>query len=99
MDPNKTTPNDYAIFILIFQVIAWVIAINITFVDSPSLGGDPAGRAMAKGYGVVFLVFPCMIFIFISNFYLAFKKSLSKWHRCFSILNILGIIAMIVYVN
>ena len=83
MDPNKTTLHDYAIFILIFQLSAWFFAIS----------------SAGTGMELVYIGAPCIFFIFCSNFFLAFKKKLSKCHRIFSIFNVLGIIIFFFIVN
>ncbi|MCP3849355.1 MAG: hypothetical protein GY694_03820 [Gammaproteobacteria bacterium] len=93
MEPNKNNNlNGISFFIIVFQLVAWVVAISPFFSDFT--GSDPAGNGMEKGLTFLFFTVPGMFFIFISNFYLAFKKSLGKWCRYFSVINIIGLLIL-----
>ncbi|MBK1888244.1 MULTISPECIES: hypothetical protein [Marinobacter] len=94
---EKLERNPVADFILILQLVAWFIALSPLFGDFTS--SDAAGNGMAQGYAFIFATVPGMIFIFLSNFYLAFKKQLKKWCRVVSAINILGLLLLFLVIS
>jgi len=94
---EKFERNPVAGFILILQLVAWFFTLSPLFSDFT--GSDPAGNGMAQGYAFIFVTVPGMFFIFLTNFYLAFKKRLNKWCRVASAINFVGLLFLFLVVS
>ncbi|UZE94590.1 hypothetical protein [Alkalimarinus alittae] len=85
---NTNIPRK-AFVIFISQVIAWLLILTPFFEDF-SASNDAAGAGMAGGLSILFVVFPCMAFVFVTSFYY-FKKNIPTRFRVMSAFNYLGL--------
>ena len=77
--PSDIKGNIVAPIIVILQVLALIVA--FVPILAGSAGSDAAGNAMSAAFLVLFFAVPGILFIFISSFYLLFKKGLRRPYR------------------
>lgn len=83
-----------ALVITLLQLIAWSLILAYFFEDY-SAG---AGAGLPDGFAIIFVVVPCMGFIFCTTFYF-FKKNLPTWFRSISMLNYIGLFIVFAAIN
>lgn len=86
---KNTNKASKALVIFISQVIAWLL-ILVTFFQDFSASNDASGAGMASGLAILFVVFPCMAYVFFTSFYF-FKKDIPTRLKFVSVFNYLGL--------
>ena len=86
---KNTNKASKVLTIFISQVIAWLL-ILVTFFQDFSASNDAAGAGMVSGLAILFIIFPCMAFVFFTSFYF-FKKNIHTRFKFISVFNYIGL--------
>lgn len=93
---NTNKPRK-AFVVLILQVIAWLLILVSLFQDYGA-NNDAAGAGMVSGLSILFVVFPCMAFVFFTSFNFL-KRGMPTRFRLFGVFNYIGLFVVFFAIN